>query len=125
MARIWASSERAKFVLSERMGIAIGHLALVEENLIKDLIYEIRGQKVMVDFDLTCIYGYGAKRFNEQIKNNSGKFEEDFMFRLTSEELSTILKSKKSASSWGGRRKLPFAFTEQGVYMLMTVLRGG
>ena len=99
-------------------------LTLLDESQIKDLIYEVRGQKVMLDFDLACIYGYETKRFNEQIKNNSGKFEEDFMFRLTSEEWSTILKSKKSASSWGGRRKLPFAFTEQGIYMLMTVLRG-
>lgn len=99
-------------------------LVLLDESLIKDLIFEIRGQKVMLDFDLARIYGYETKRFNEQIKNNSGKFEEDFMFRLTSDEWSTILKSKKSASSWGGRRKLPFAFTEQGVYMLMTVLRG-
>lgn len=99
-------------------------LVLLDENLIKDLIYEIRGQKVMLDFDLARIYGYETKRFNEQIANNNGKFDEDFMFRLLPEEWSTILKSKKSASSWGGRRKLPFAFTEQGVYMLMTVLRG-
>ena len=99
-------------------------LDLLDESLIKDLIYEVRGQKVMLDFDLARIYGYETKRFNEQIKNNSGKFEEDFMFRLTSDEWSTILKSKKSASSWGGRRKLPFTFTEQGVYLLMTVLRG-
>jgi len=97
---------------------------LLDENLIQDLIYEIRGQKIMLDFDLARIYGYETKRFNEQIKNNSGKFEEDFMFRLSSEEWIAILKSKKSASSWGGRRKLPFAFTEQGIYMLMTVLRG-
>ena len=99
-------------------------LALLDESQIKDLIYEVRGQKVMLDFDLARIYGYETKRFNEQIKNNSGKFEEDFMFRLSSEEWIAILKSKKSASSWGGRRKLPFAFTEQGIYMLMTVLRG-
>lgn len=99
-------------------------LVLLDESLIKDLMHEIRGQKVMLDFDLARIYGYETKRFNEQIANNNGKFDEDFMFRLSHEEWSTILKSKKSASSWGGRRKLPFAFTEQGVYMLMTVLRG-
>ena len=87
-------------------------------------MHEIRGQKVMLYFDLARIYGYETKRFSEQIANNSGKFDEDFMFRLSPEEWSTILKSKKSASSWGGRRKLPFAFTEQGVYMLMSVLRG-
>lgn len=99
-------------------------LVLLDESLIKDLMHEIRGQKVMLDFDLARIYGYETKRFNEQIANNNGKFDEDFMFRLSPEEWSTILKSKKSASSWGGRRKLPFAFTEQGIYMLMTVLRG-
>ena len=91
-------------------------LVLLDESQIKDLIFEIRGQKVMLDFDLARIYGYETKRFNEQIKNNSGKFEEDFMFRLTSDEWSTILKSKKSASSWGGRRSLPRVFTEQGRY---------
>ncbi|MEE3488924.1 MAG: ORF6N domain-containing protein [Bulleidia sp.] len=62
-------------------------------------------------------------RFNEQVKNNLAKFDPDFMFQLTKEEFQ-ILMSKKSTSSWGGRRKLPRAFTEQGIYMLMTVLKG-
>ena len=64
-----------------------------------------------------------ATRFNEQVKNNSEKFDDDFMFRLTESEFENLI-SKKSTSSWGGRRKLPYAFTEQGIYMLMTVLRG-
>ena len=121
-------------------------LVLLDENLIKDLIYEIRGQKVMLDFDLARIYGYSTKAFNQQVKNNADKFELDFMFRLTLQEWDDILRSKKlTANSFivneGGsesglrskkltananskRRYLPFAFTEQGIYMLMTVLRG-
>ena len=64
-----------------------------------------------------------ATRFSEQVKNNSEKFDDDFMFRLTKSEFENLI-SKKSTSSWGSRRKLPYAFTEQGIYMLMTVLRG-
>ena len=121
-------------------------LVLLDESLIKDLIYEIRGQKVMLDFDLARIYGYSTKAFNQQIKNNADKFELDFMFRLTSQEWDDILRSKKltansfkmnegrpesglrskksTANANSKRRYLPFAFTEQGIYMLMTVLRG-
>ena len=98
-------------------------IELTEGN-IESLVHTIRGVKVMLDFDLARIYGYETKRFNEQVKNNIDKFPEDFMFKLTSLEVNEILKSKKSASSWGGRRKLPYAFTEQGIYMLMTVLKG-
>ena len=64
-----------------------------------------------------------ATRFSEQVKNNSEKFDDNFMFRLTKSEFENLI-SKKSTSSWGSRRKLPYAFTEQGIYMLMTVLRG-
>ena len=99
-------------------------LMIIDPTNIKDKIYEIRGQKVMLDFELADIYGYETKRFNEQVKNNITKFPSDFMFELNSLEFNQILRSKKSASSWGGRRKLPYAFTEQGIYMLMTVLRG-
>ena len=98
-------------------------IELTEENL-ESLIYEIRGQKVMLDFDLARIYGYTTRDFNNQIKHNIERFEEDFCFRLSKEELQEILKWKNSTSSWGGRRKLPLAFTEQGIYMLMTVLKG-
>ena len=85
-------------------------------------LYEVRGHKVMLDYDLAKIYGYTTKRFNEQVKNNEERFEEDFRFKLTREEWNN-LRSKTSTSSWGGSRYLPYAFTEQGVYMLMTVLR--
>ncbi len=84
----------------------------------------IRGQKVMLDADLAEIYGYETKNFNRQVKNNIEKFEgEDFMFQLTENEFEN-LRCKNFTSSWGGSRYLPNAFTEQGIYMLMTVLRG-
>ena len=86
-------------------------------------VYVIRGQQVMLDYDLAEIYGYEVKRLNEQVKRNIKRFPEDFMFQLTTEE-DGILKSQFATSSWGGKRKLPYAFTEQGIYMLATVLRG-
>ena len=86
-------------------------------------VYNIRGQQVMLDYDLAEIYGYEVKRLNEQVKRNITRFPEDFMFQLTTEE-DEILKSQIATSSWGGKRKLPYAFTEQGIYMLATVLRG-
>ncbi|MBQ9614909.1 MAG: ORF6N domain-containing protein, partial [Selenomonadaceae bacterium] len=62
-------------------------------------------------------------RFNQQVKNNIQKFDDDFRFQLTQEEMDN-LRSKNLTSSWGGTRYLPYAFTEQGIYMLMTVLKG-
>ncbi|WP_314964709.1 ORF6N domain-containing protein [Oribacterium sinus] len=100
---------------------------VIDENTIKKKVFNIRHQKVMLDFDLAEIYGYSTKRFNEQVKNNAGKFDEDFLFQLTRDEWE-ILRSKNSTSKSeqgsGGRRYLPYAFTEQGIYMLMTVLKG-
>lgn len=98
-------------------------IILIDEELLRSKIYEVRGLKIMLDFELAEIYGYTTTRFNEQVKNNIEKFDDDFMFELTKEEFENLM-SKKSTSSWGGRRKRPRAFTEQGVYMLMTVLRG-
>ncbi|MBO4857529.1 MAG: ORF6N domain-containing protein [Treponema sp.] len=113
------------------------------EKDLRSKIYTIRGLQVMLDFDLAEIYGYEVKRLNEQVKRNIERFPEDFMFQLTRDELD-ILKSQFATSSfdpvksqfatspkdkvlyeqWGGTRKLPYAFTEQGVYMLATVLHG-
>ncbi|MBQ9592907.1 MAG: ORF6N domain-containing protein [Lachnospiraceae bacterium] len=98
-------------------------IMIVDENSLRNKIYTIRGQQVMLDFELAQIYGYTTARFNEQVKNNIAKFDPDFMFQLTREEFDDLM-SKKSTSSWGGRRKLPYVFTEQGLYMLMTILRG-
>ena len=91
---------------------------------IESMICESRGVKVMLDFDLARIYGYETRAFNQQIQRNINKFDNDFMFQLTKKEFELILMSQNVTSSWGGTRKLPFAFTEQGIYMLMTVLKG-
>ncbi len=98
-------------------------IAIITEKDIKNKIYNIRGQKVMIDSDLAKIYGYTTMRLNEQVKRNIKKFDEDFMFRLTDFEFKNLI-SQNAISSWGGNRKLPYAFTEQGIYMLMTVLKG-
>ena len=95
----------------------------VNAEYLKGFIYYVRGVRVMLDMDLAKIYGYSTKDFNRQVKNNIEKFEQDFMFQLTDEECE-ILRCKNSTSSWGGRRYNPYAFTEQGIYMLMTVLKG-
>ena len=153
-----------------------------DNEYIKSKIYTIRGQQVMLDYDLAAIYGYSTKAFNQQVQRNIEKFEgEDFMFQLTINEWTyiqnnfinekmnnnlrsqnvtssmgtnnqilrpkkliglvnehiqsqnvtagfgtsdQILRSKNLTSSWGGNRYLPFAFSESGIYMLMTVLRG-
>ena len=104
---------------TEKMEVAV----LTEES-VKNKIYMIRGQKVMLDADLARIYGYETRYLNQQVKRNIAKFEgEDFMFQLTEEELK-ILMLQNVTSSWGGMRKPPYAFTESGIYMLMTVLKG-
>lgn len=96
---------------------------LITVEKLNTMVYEVRGKQVMLDFELAKLYGYTTTAFNQQVKNNKEKFDEDFMFELTKEEFKDLM-SKKLTSSWGGRRKPPKAFTEQGVYMLMTVLKG-
>jgi len=85
-------------------------------------IYEIRGQKVMLDFDLAHLYGVETRSLNQAVTRNSERFPTDFAFILTKEELLN-LKSQIVISSWGGRRSLPLAFTEHGILMLSSVLR--
>ena len=94
-------------------------------------VYVIRGQQVMLDYDLAEIYGYEVKRLNEQVKRNIVRFPEDFMFQLTKGEIpEDFLKSQIATLNENGNKrglhikKLPFVFTEQGIYMLATVLRG-
>ncbi|MBR5916134.1 MAG: ORF6N domain-containing protein [Spirochaetia bacterium] len=98
---------------------------------IENKILVIRGQQVMLDRDLAEIYGYEVKALNQQVKRNISRFPDDFMFELTREEIdlvkSQIVTSPNNnwyAGQEGGRRKPPLAFTEQGVYMLATVLHG-
>ena len=98
---------------------------------IRSLVYTIRGQQVMLDSDLAEIYGYELRAMNQQVKRNIERFPEDFMFQLTKDEVE-LVKSQSVTSrdntffsgQEGGRRKLPYAFTEQGIYMLATVLKG-
>ena len=104
-------------------------IKIVDESTIKDMVYTIRGEKVMLDFDLARIYGYTTKAFNQQVKNNMEKFDDDFMFQISFAEFelisrSKILTSNMKVNNRGGRTYLPYAFTEQGIYMLMTVLKG-
>lgn len=96
---------------------------------LKTKIYVVRGQQVMLDMDLAEIYGYTTKAFNQQVKNNIVRFPEDFRFQLTKGEADELSRSKKltsmqTAGIKGGRVYLPYAFTEQGIYMLMSVLKG-
>ena len=90
------------------------------ENLINKIIF-LRGHKVMLDSDLAELYGVETRILNQAIARNPERFPADFMYQLTNKEF-TILKSQFVTSSWGGRRKLPFAFTEQGIAMLSSVL---
>lgn len=111
-------------------------IELTEES-VESMVYEIRGKRVILDFDLARVYGYETRDFNNQIKHNIERFDEDFRFQLSKEEWQEILKSNKSTSSAdlrlkkstakelsSKRRYNPYAFTEQGIYMLMTVLKG-
>ena len=104
---------------------------IISKEYLNDKIYVIRGKRIMLDHDLAEIYGYSTKRFNEQVKNNKAKFEgEDFMFKLNKNEIPESLRlkyiqSNKNNSKRGHNIKfLPYAFTESGIYMLMTVLKG-
>ena len=102
---------------------------------IENLIHVIRGKQVMLDRDLARLYGVETFRLNEQVKRNIERFPDDFMFQLSKEEFENlksqiaissgdeILKSQIAISSWGGTRKLPYVFSENGVAMLSSVLR--
>ena len=91
--------------------------------VIQNKIYEIRGLRVMLDFDLAALYQVETKRLKEAVRRNIERFEGDeFMFELTEKEYAD-LRSQIATSSWGGRRYQPFAFTELGVAMLSSVLR--
>lgn len=120
-------------------------IVVIDGTTLKSKIHYIRNQKVMLDSDLAEIYGYETKMFNRQVKRNIEKFDDDFMFQLTDEEVSELSRyhfgtlndgqvSELSRSHFATLNKAqgrgsnikykPYAFTEQGIYMLMTVLRG-
>ncbi len=97
---------------------------LVRRERIEQTIRIFRGHRVMLDTDLAELYGVTVGRLNEAVKRNADRFPSDFMFQLTKPEVEN-LKSQIaiSSSEWGGRRHAPYAFTEQGVAMLSSVLR--
>lgn len=101
---------------------------IADEDII-DCIHIIRGQKVMLDRDLARMYDVPTGRLNEAVKRNEGRFPPDFMFQLTEEEFKILISqiaissSESKKAGWGGIRKLPYAFTEQGVAMLSSVLK--
>jgi hypothetical protein len=109
------------------------HQMIIAVERIERAIYLIRGQKVMLDADVAWLYGVSVGRLNEAVRRNINRFPADFMFQLTKDEFEEMknklgrvnLKSQIaiSSSGWGGRRHPPYAFTEQGVAMLSTVLR--
>ena len=96
-------------------------VGLVKEEKIMNKIHVIRNHKIMLDFDLAEMYGVETKRLNEQLKRNLNRFPKDFMFTLSEKE-TQHLRSQNATSSWGGNRRNPNAFTEQGVAMLSSIL---
>jgi hypothetical protein len=97
--------------------------SLVPVDRIERTILVIRGHRVMLDADLALLYEVEAKVLNQAVKRNIERFPADFMFQLTAEEAEHLRSQSVTSSSWGGRRYLPYAFTEQGVAMLSSVLR--
>lgn len=102
------------------------NLVIVDNREIQNMIYTIRGKQVMVDSDLATLYQVTTKRLNEQVRRNKNRFPSEFMFRLTAEEYE-YLRSQNATSSeenaHGGRRYMPYVFTEQGIAMLSAVLK--
>ena len=101
-----------------------GTKELITTDEIRNKVYIIRGQQVMLDRDLAEIYGYEVKKLNQQVKRNIERFPEDFMFQLATSEIESV-RSQIVTSNKGGIRYMPFAFTEMGVAMLSSVLRSG
>ena len=97
------------------------HLIIPDETVVNK-IYHIRGQKVMIDKDLAELYGVSTGNLNLAVRRNRSRFPEDFMFQLIQSEFKNLI-LQSATSSWGGTRKLPFAFTEHGVLMLSSVLK--
>ena len=90
-----------------------------ESHAIERMILTLRGRKVVLDRDLAALYGVPTFRFNEAVKRNSTRFPADFVFQLTRQELTDLISQNAiSRTGYGGRRKLPWAFTEHGVAML-------
>jgi len=96
-------------------------ITVLPDEAIISKIYFIRGQKVMLDKDLAELYNVTTSNLNKAVRRNSKRFPDDFMFQLTQKEFKNLI-FQNGTSSWGGTRKMPYAFTEQGVSMLSSVL---
>lgn len=119
----FSSANLERITMAEKTKEEIAIIEVTEEYL-QDKLYDIRGYKVMLDADLAAVYGYENKRFNEQVRNNIEKFDTDFMFELTDDEVSYLRMNFPTANISSKSRYNPHVFTEQGLYMLMTVLKG-
>ncbi|GBR77570.1 putative ORF6N domain protein [Candidatus Termititenax dinenymphae] len=98
------------------------NISIFARQYVEEKIIIIRGQRVILDSSVAELYGVETKRINEGVRNNPDKFLDDYIFSLDAKEWIN-LKSKISSSSWGGKNKLPKAFTEKGLYMLATILK--
>lgn len=96
----------------------------INEEFMKKKLYEFRGSKVLLDADLAEVYGYELKAFNQQVKRNIERFQNDMMFQLSDNEVEYLRSHFVTANISSKSRSNPYVFTEQGVYMLMTVLKG-
>jgi len=99
----------------------MANMEIVPQGIIESKIIIIRGKKVMLDKDLAALYGVETFNLNKAVKRNLDRFPEDFMFQLSNEEFKNLI-FHFGISNWGGTRKLPYAFTENGVAMLSSVL---
>jgi hypothetical protein len=106
--------------MNRKIYMSMTNLLLTPEN-IASKIFLVRGQKVLIDQDLAMLYALPTARLNEQVKRNKNRFPADFMFQLSKQEYENLI-SQFATSSWGGRRKLPYVFTEYGAIMLASVL---
>lgn len=96
---------------------------IIPTEQVEKVIVTVRGQRVLLDSDLARIYGVSTKRFNEQVRRNINRFPADFMFQITEIEVEFLKSQTATAlSEWGGRRYLPYVFTEYGTVMLASVL---
>ena len=96
---------------------------VISASHIERRIFTVRGQRVLLDSDLAEAYGISTKRFNQQVTRNRGRFPADFAFRLTRQEFMTLTSQIVTSNGRGGRRYLPWVFTEQGVAMLSSVIQ--
>lgn len=118
-------AKRRLFVLSRNgyLVVVMASRSIIPIDRIQNAILLIRGQKVLLDFDLATLYGVETRVLVQAVKRNLERFPSDFMYVLTTQEFATLRSQNVIPRSWGGRRTPPYAFTEQGVAMLSSVLR--